>query len=272
MSNVKPILTVVNAGGHLTQALCMMKVIDEFHLVTSIHIEGDTGAKSVTVIKSTQFNPWIHIKNIFKAYAIIKQIKPASIFSTGGPICLPFAVVAKLMGVNFVYLDTLSRVIEPSNTAKFLYKYNLVNEIFCQWQGIADKYPRMKYVGKTFDIYDLKVQFGSSNIEVMENSKVDSFDFSSREQSELFFKQAKFVFSHCGIGSLYNALKYNTPTIVIPRLLENNEFSDDHQLQIADEIKVNPLILLLDEQSENYLGQFLALIEKYKNNQKQKLT
>lgn len=118
------------------------------------------------------------------------------------------------------------------------------------------------------DTYELTVQFGSSNIKVMEGCGGETFDFLSRERSELLFQQAKFVFSHCGIGSIFNALKYNTPTIVIPRLLENNEFSDDHQLQIADEIKVNPLILLLDDQSDNYLAQFSAFIDKHTSNKK----
>lgn len=147
-----PILTVVNAGGHLTQALCIMKVIDEFHLVTSVSIDADLGAKSVTIIKGSQFNPFIHVINIFKAYKIIRKIQPRAIFSTGGPICLSFAFIAKIIGVRFIYLDTLSRVIEPSNTAKFLYKFNLADEIFCQWEGVTKQYPRIKYYGKTFNI------------------------------------------------------------------------------------------------------------------------
>jgi len=147
-----PILTVVNAGGHLTQAMCMMSVVDEFHLVTSVDIPADFGAKSTTIIKSSQFNPLVHIKNIFKAYNIIRRIKPAALFSTGGPICLPFAVVAKVLGIRFIYLDTLSRVVEPSNTAKLLYKFHLASDIYCQWEGLLNTYPRMKYCGKTFDI------------------------------------------------------------------------------------------------------------------------
>ncbi|KYL33915.1 hypothetical protein R0K04_06350 [Pseudoalteromonas sp. SIMBA_153] len=146
------ILTVVNAGGHLTQAMCVMSVFDEFHLVTSIKIEAELGAKSVTIINSTQFNPLIHIKNIFKAYRIIKKINPAAIFSTGGPICIPFAIVAKILGIKFIYLDTLSRVVELSNTAKFLYKFKLATKIMCQWENVANKYQGVEYYGKTFNI------------------------------------------------------------------------------------------------------------------------
>lgn len=146
------VLTVVNAGGHLTQAMCVMRAIDEFHLVTSVNIGETFGAKSVTVINSTQFNVFVHFKNIFRAFKIVKKIKPKAIFSTGGPICIPFAVAAKFLGIKFVYLDTLSRVVEPSNTARFLYKYKLADEMFCQWETVSKQYPRMKYYGKTFNI------------------------------------------------------------------------------------------------------------------------
>lgn len=146
------VLTVVNAGGHLTQAMCVMSVIEEFHLVTSVEIEADFGAKSTTIIKSTQFNPFIHLKNIYSAYKIIKKIKPKAIFSTGGPICIPFAIVAKVLGIRFIYLDTLSRVEELSNTAKFLYKFSLTNKMLCQWENVAQQYEGIEYYGKTFDI------------------------------------------------------------------------------------------------------------------------
>ncbi len=146
------LLTVVNAGGHLTQSLCVMQAIKSFHLVTSIDLKSGLGAKSITVVKGTQFNPLIHIWNVLVAFNTIRKVKPDAIFSTGGPICLPYAVVAKLMGKRFVYLDTLSRVQDLSNTAKFLYKHKLANEIFAQWQSVANKYDGIDCHGKTFDI------------------------------------------------------------------------------------------------------------------------
>lgn len=146
------ILTVVNAGGHLTQALCIMKHIDNFHLVSSVDLNLNVGAQSVTVVKGTQFNPFIHAWNIIVALRLILKIKPKAIFSTGGPICLPYALVAKLLGKRFIYLDTLSRVQDLSNTARLLYKYKLASEIYCQWQTVADRYPGIECHGKTFDI------------------------------------------------------------------------------------------------------------------------
>lgn len=146
------VLTVVSPGGHLTQALCCMRDVREFHLVTTKINVVTEDASSVTVIKGTQFNPLRHFTNIFKAFVIVKKIGPTSVFSTGGPICIPFAIVCKFLGVNFVYLDTLSRVIELSNTARFLLRYKLASKMMSQWEEVAEQYEGVEYYGKTFDI------------------------------------------------------------------------------------------------------------------------
>jgi len=147
-----PVLTIASAGGHLTQALCIMRRTEHFHIVTSAKVELDVGAIAVHVIRDTQFNPFIHALNIVSAFRIIKATKPAAMFSTGGPICLPFAMLAKTMKIPFVYLDTLSRVQELSNSAKFLRRFNLADRLLTQWAGTAEKYPDIEYLGKTFAI------------------------------------------------------------------------------------------------------------------------
>ena len=146
------VLTVVSTGGHLTQALCIMTAIENFHIVTGGTFDIHVGAKSMHRIEETQFSAWIHFKNIFKALNIIRKVKPAAVFSTGGPICLPFALVCKLLNKKFIYLDTLSRVDELSNTARFLLKYKLTSEIYVQWKHHVEAYPALEYRGKTFAI------------------------------------------------------------------------------------------------------------------------
>ena len=146
------VLTVVSPGGHLTQALCCMREVSEYHLVTTKRNVVTDDATSVTIIKGTQYNPLRHFTNVFKAYSIIKKIRPTSVFSTGGPICIPFAVVCKILKINFVYLDTLSRVIELSNTARFLNKYRLASKMMSQWEEVAKQYEGVEYYGKAFDI------------------------------------------------------------------------------------------------------------------------
>jgi len=49
-------------------------------------------------------------------------------------------------------------------------------------------------------------------------------------------RKASLVISHSGIGSLHLMLKYKKQVLLMPRVAVHNEFSDDHQLQIAGEI------------------------------------
>ena len=58
-----------------------------------------------------------------------------------------------------------------------------------------------------------------------------------RSDMEDLVRRSALVISHCGIGSLNLMLKYRKRVIFVPRVEVHKEFSDDHQLQIAAEIK-----------------------------------
>ena len=62
-----------------------------------------------------------------------------------------------------------------------------------------------------------------------------------RDKMESLVRRSALVISHCGIGSLNLMLQYRKQVIFVPRVEKYGEFSDDHQLQIAREIK-NPLM------------------------------
>ena len=108
--------------------------------------------------------------------------------------------------------------------------------------------------------YDLVLQYGSTaNTPQFDNLKV-SKDFLNRDEAMHYFKEADLIFSHCGIGSIYNSLQFNRPTVLIPRLEKFEEFSDDHQLQIANEVKRNELINVIEGKNDNYKNEFVAFL------------
>ena len=120
------------------------------------------------------------------------------------------------------------------------------------------------------DKYSAHVQYGSSSrIDIP--SAVETEAFFSREKSELLYKESSLVFSHCGIGSIFNSLKYNTPTVLFTRLHKYNEFSDDHQLQIASELTTNPLIFIVEDANKNLASDFLDFIERVKSIKKKEV-
>jgi UDP-N-acetylglucosamine transferase subunit ALG13 len=93
---------------------------------------------------------------------------------------------------------------------------------------------------------EVLLQYGHSS-ERSFSKTTKSSSFLSRQEAENAYRNSDLIFSHCGIGSIFNSLKYNRPTVIIPRYKKHNEFSDDHQLQIAKEIKNNKLLFLAED-------------------------
>lgn len=288
------VFVVASAGGHLTQALCATSLCENIILFSNKRINESGNITRVHRILDTQFNPIYHALNFLIALCYIIRYKPKSIFSTGGPKSLSFALSAKLLGVKFVYLDTLSRVTELSNTAKFIIKYKLSEDIFSQWEQVAID-NNINYMGKCFDVTSSKqkyevvphytkdpmvfvtvgtseykfsrlfdiissldiyndkrvnwiIQAGNNKIEKLPvNSKV--YKYIDRDTLENIVKKSSLVISHCGIGSINLSLAYGKKTIYIPRLSKYNEFSDDHQLQIASELS-NELFIIHKNESK----------------------
>ncbi|MEZ9233742.1 glycosyltransferase [Vibrio amylolyticus] len=285
----KNVLVIASAGGHLTQAMCATSTCESIYLVSNkINISNGRIKKSFK-IWDTQYNPFIHIFNIFYAVYVLLVTRPRSILSTGGPIALPFALIAKFLPVNFIYLDTLSRVTELSNTGKLIKKHSLYDKFFTQWKVMSEKH-NVDYIGKCFDIlgengydvirkptnevpvilvtvgtnqydfdrlFEILAQFPLYNDDRVKwviqkaHNKISKtppnstiVDMISRDQMEAYTKEASLVISHCGIGSINLMLSYQKQVIFVPRVQEYNEFSDDHQLQIANEIQSDRFTVL----------------------------
>lgn len=282
--NKKKVLVIASAGGHLTQAMCATSQCEHISLVSNKKNIANDRIRKIYEIWDTQHNIAIHFFNIFYAIYVLLRERPSVVFSTGGPIALPFALLCKFLPIKFVYLDTLSRVVELSNTGKLIKKRNLYNEFFCQWQEIATK-NKVKYLGKCFDIlcennyetvtapppekpivlvtvgtnqYDFTrlfnllknmplyhdervewvIQASHNTVEQLPaNGKV--VNMISRDEMEGLVKASSLVISHCGIGSINLMLSYQKQVLFVPRVERYQEFSDDHQLQIANEIGSN---------------------------------
>ena len=275
------VLVIASAGGHLTQAMCATSACENIALVSNKKNISNDKIKRIYKIWDTQHNPLIHFVNIFFAFYVLLRERPAVVFSTGGPIVLPFALLCKVLPIKFVYLDTLSRVVELSNTGKVIKKYNLFNAFYCQWKEIAEK-NNAQFIGKCFDIlcendYDVNSKKVEGCPIILVTVGTNQYDFNrlftllsalplyqdkrvkwviqashnkveqlpangevvemiSRDEMESLVKQSSLVISHCGIGSINLMLSYQKKVIFVPRVAKYNEFSDDHQLQIANEI------------------------------------
>jgi len=56
-------------------------------------------------------------------------------------------------------------------------------------------------------------------------------------QFETYFKQARVVVAHAGIGSILSAKRYGRPLIMMPRRFDLGEHRNDHQAATAREVE-----------------------------------
>lgn len=64
-------------------------------------------------------------------------------------------------------------------------------------------------------------------------SRLDCFQYLAHAEVERYFKQARVIVAHAGMGSVLTALKHKRPIILIPRDASRGEHRNDHQQATA---------------------------------------
>ena len=87
---------------------------------------------------------------------------------------------------------------------------------------------------------DIIVQAGYTKY----NSKyMKIFDYIPMDEFETYIKKADLIITHGGAGSILTSLKQKKKVIAVPRLSKYGEHTNDHQLQIIEELEKEKYIL-----------------------------
>ena len=84
---------------------------------------------------------------------------------------------------------------------------------------------------------DLIFQLGETTY----NSNTQSFKYS--EKYPEYMSEANYIVAHGGVGTIIDVLKQNKKVIVVPRLAENKEHVNNHQLEITLKLAADGFIL-----------------------------
>lgn len=76
------------------------------------------------------------------------------------------------------------------------------------------------------------------------------FTFTSQKELDELASRARVVVSHAGAGSILSFLSCGKPLIVMPRLAKYGEHMDDHQLELAEALARNGMLLMANEASD----------------------
>ncbi|MEC4816905.1 MAG: PssD/Cps14F family polysaccharide biosynthesis glycosyltransferase [Scytonema sp. PMC 1069.18] len=83
--------------------------------------------------------------NIPKTFLILYREKPDIVISTGASLAINFAFVSKILGIKFVFIESLSRSSELSLSGKLV--YFISDEFYVQWSGLCEKYSKAVFKG-----------------------------------------------------------------------------------------------------------------------------
>jgi beta-1,4-N-acetylglucosaminyltransferase len=142
-----PVLLVTPSGGHLTEmrnlAPCYADRPHHFVINTPI-VEGPAMAGRTTVISVSQ-RDWKFFVNMGEAWTILRRERPRVILTTGGGFSVAFTLVAKLLRIPTVYVETVAKVIVPTATGRVMYP--LADRFFYQWPYLEKYFPKGRFIG-----------------------------------------------------------------------------------------------------------------------------
>ncbi len=164
------VMFVCNQGGHFSQMLGLSELFSEYEsvLVTDnvrankkieelkdlIEIEYPMAMaerrKELSKKNKATSSRWdyfaAYIKMFKECDKIWNKYSPKVIITTGSNIAVPFAIIAKIKGSKFVFIETRAKVFSKTITGKIV--EHLADKIIVQWPEMVDVYKgKAQYYG-----------------------------------------------------------------------------------------------------------------------------
>ncbi|MCD6478165.1 MAG: hypothetical protein J7K87_04115 [Candidatus Aenigmarchaeota archaeon] len=131
-----------SAGGHLKQLLeldSIWKKYDNF-IVTYERENTKKLAKKreVYIIENPERDPFCILKSFIQSLRIFLKEKPDLIVADGAGISIPISIVGKIFRRKLIFIESFSRITEPSMTGRILYPF--ADLFLVQWKPLLKKY------------------------------------------------------------------------------------------------------------------------------------
>ena len=136
------IALICSQGGHLSEMLCIKEAFESHDIFFVSYKNPRTKQLHYKkyLVEEIGTNFWKMIKLFVKSFKILIKEKPKLIVSTGSEIAIPFFILAKLMGIQGIYIDSWCRAKTKSGTGRILYYFSDV--FLVQWKNMVKVYGR----------------------------------------------------------------------------------------------------------------------------------
>jgi UDP-N-acetylglucosamine:LPS N-acetylglucosamine transferase len=121
-------LVVCSPGGHLNEALEFFPELNSDIYKYVLHFPPNFYDHSSVKFSNSILAPHAErdiraVKQLFFAIYIVLKFRPRIVVSTGAMIGVIFGFAAKLIGAKFIFLESPTRVLRPSLSAKIAYYF-----------------------------------------------------------------------------------------------------------------------------------------------------
>jgi len=134
------ICLVSSHGGHLTEVLQLLDAFQghQIFFVTyrSARDEYLKGIAPVYLTDNIGTSPSRLLVATIWAWGILRTEKPDCIVSLGAEIAIPFFYIAKVLGIETIYIESWCRIKDLSLTGKIVYP--VANRFWVQWPELLE--------------------------------------------------------------------------------------------------------------------------------------
>jgi beta-1,4-N-acetylglucosaminyltransferase len=144
------VLLVCSNGGHLLQLLALREAWEEFSRVWVTGDRDDTrsmleGEEVVWAYWPTIRNVKNLVRNFLLALRVLRRVRPRVMLTTGAATAVPFAWAARLYGVRIVYVESVTRITDPSLSLRLIAP--VASRVYVQWPELQERLPGSRYAG-----------------------------------------------------------------------------------------------------------------------------
>lgn len=141
------ICLICSHGGHLTELLQLMEAFEGHETFFITYDSARTRElQRKYLLKNIGQNPFRMASAAFSIFIILCKEKTDLIVSTGSEIAIPAFYLAKLFRIKTIFIESWTRVIQPTGTGRIVYP---VTDVFLvQWERLLAKYgKKARYEG-----------------------------------------------------------------------------------------------------------------------------
>ena len=84
------------------------------------------------------------VRNFLLAWQVLSRERPQLVISTGAGVAVPFLILAKILGSQTVFIESITRVKQLSLSARLALPF--LDNLYVRWSELKIRHPRAEFI------------------------------------------------------------------------------------------------------------------------------